>query len=131
MPSRKPKQKPRPSRRKTAPPPPSRPSQAALRNRLAAIVESSDDAIISKSLDGIIDSWNRGAERIFGWSARAAVGKPLTLIIPPQLLHEERDIIPPPRRGERIEHYETVRVAKDGHRIDVSLTISPVRGLHG
>lgn len=97
----------------------------------AAIVESSDDAIISKSLDGRITSWNAGAKRLFGYSADEAVGKLITLIIPPEHEHEEREILSKLARGERIEHFETVRVAKDGHRIDVSLTISPVRDRRG
>ncbi|HZQ71665.1 MAG TPA: PAS domain S-box protein [Burkholderiales bacterium] len=101
------------------------------RNRLAAIVESSDDAIVSKSLDGIIQSWNKGAERIFGWTADEAVGHPITLIIPPELQDEEREFIARLRRGLRIEHYDTVRVAKDGRRLDISLTISPVRNADG
>ena len=82
--------------------------------RLAAIVESSDDAIVSKTLDGVIRSWNAGAERLFGYTAAEAVGRPITLIIPPERLDEERDILERLRRGERVEHFETVRVAKDG-----------------
>ncbi|HVW39005.1 MAG TPA: PAS domain S-box protein, partial [Pirellulales bacterium] len=95
--------------------------------RLAAIVESSDDAIVSKTLDGIILSWNGGAERLFGYSAREAIGSPITLIIPPESRSEEMMILERLRRGERIDHFETVRVAKDGRRIDISLTISPIR----
>ncbi len=94
---------------------------------LAAIVESSDDAIISKTLDGIIRSWNAGAERIFGWSATEAIGRPVTLIIPPERLQEEQHILETLRRGERIEHFETTRVSKDGHLVEISLTVSPVR----
>jgi PAS domain S-box-containing protein len=97
------------------------------RTRLAAIVESSDDAIISKSLDGIIRSWNSGAERLFGYRHAEAVGQPITLIIPPEHIDEERAILEQLRRGERIEHFETVRVGKDGRRLDVSITISPLR----
>jgi PAS domain S-box-containing protein len=97
------------------------------RARLAAIVESSEDAIVSKSLDGVIRSWNAGAERLFGWSRQEAVGRPITLIIPPERHDEERAILERLCRGERIEHFETVRVARDGRRLDVSLTISPVR----
>jgi PAS domain S-box-containing protein len=110
---------------------------SALKNRdelqalLAAIVESSDDAIVSKSLDGVIRSWNSGAERIFGYAEREAVGRPITLIIPPERQDEERDIIARLRRGERIEHFETVRRAKDGGLINVSLTVSPVRDAAG
>lgn len=95
--------------------------------RLAAIVESSDDAIISKTLDGVIISWNGGAERLFGYSAREAIGSPITLIVPPELRKEEATILAQLRRGERIEHFETVRVAKDGRRLEISLTISPIR----
>lgn len=99
--------------------------------RLAAIVESSSDAIVSKTLDGVIRSWNVGAERIFGYTAAEAVGQPITLIIPPERLAEERDILARLVRGERIEHFETVRVAKDGRRLDISLTVSPLRGANG
>ncbi len=102
-----------------------------LQARLAAIVESSDDAIVSKSLDGTIQSWNAGAERIFGWTAGEAVGQPIYLIIPPERHEEERQILDRLRRGERIDHFETLRVAKDGRRIDVSLTVSPVRDATG
>ena len=99
--------------------------------RLAAIVESSDDAIVSKTLDGVIRSWNAGAERLFGYTADEAIGQPITLIIPPERHDEERAILARLRRGERVEHFETVRVAKDGRRIDISLTISPVRDARG
>ena len=95
--------------------------------RLAAIVASSQDAIISKTLDGRIVSWNAGAEQLFGYRAEEVLGQPITLLIPPERHDEERVILDRLRRGERIEHYETVRVTKDGRRIDVSLTISPVR----
>jgi len=101
------------------------------RARLAAIVASSDDAIVSKSLDGIIRSWNAGAERLFGYTAAEAVGRSVTLLIPPELLDEERVILDRLRRGERVEHFETVRVAKDGRRIDISLTVSPIRDADG
>jgi PAS domain S-box-containing protein len=94
---------------------------------LAGIIESSDDAIISKTLDGTIISWNSGAERLFGYSAAEAIDKPITLIIPPERLDEEPAIIERLVRGERIEHFETVRIAKSGRRVDISLTISPVR----
>jgi PAS domain S-box-containing protein len=94
---------------------------------LAAIVEASADAIVSKTLDGVITSWNAGAERIFGYSAAEAVGRPIDLVIPPDRLAEERDILRRLRRGERIDHYETVRRAKDGRLLDVSLSLSPIR----
>jgi PAS domain S-box-containing protein len=97
------------------------------RARLAAIVESSDDAIVSKTLDGVIRSWNTGAERIFGYTSQEAVGQPITMIIPSDRHDEERMILDRIRRGERVEHFETVRVGKDGRRIDISLTVSPVR----
>src|SRR5262245_36513458 len=98
---------------------------------LAAIVESSDDAIVSKTLDGQILSWNAGAARLFGYSPKEAIGRSITLIIPPERLHEERDILARIRAGERVEHYETVRITKDGRRIDISLTVSPVRDSQG
>lgn len=101
------------------------------RARLAAIVESSDDAIVSKTLDGTIRSWNAGAERLFGYTAAEAVGQPITLIIPPDRQEEEREILARLGRGERIDHFETVRVAKDGRLIDISLTVSPVREADG
>ena len=96
------------------------------RTLLAAIVSASDDAIVSKTLEGKILSWNAGAERIFGYRADEAVGQTIELIIPPELRDEERMILERLRQGQRIDHYETVRVAKDGRRIDVSLTISPL-----
>jgi PAS domain S-box-containing protein len=101
------------------------------RNRLAAIVESSDDAIISKGLNGIIASWNAGAERIFGFTAEEAIGRPITIIIPPELRDEEKEIISRLRNGERIDHYETVRVSKSGEKRNISLTVSPVRDSTG
>jgi PAS domain S-box-containing protein len=104
---------------------------AAARARLAAIAESSDDAIVSKTLDGVVTSWNAGAERIFGWTAAEAVGRSITLVIPPERLDEERVILEKLRRGERINHFETVRVAKDGRRLDISLTVSPIRDADG
>ncbi|MGA7854905.1 MAG: PAS domain S-box protein, partial [Candidatus Acidiferrales bacterium] len=102
-----------------------------VRARLAAIVESSDDAIISKNLDGIITSWNKGAERVFGYTEAEAVGKHITMIIPPEHRDEEVMILERLRRGERIEHFETVRMRKDGTTLDVSLTISPVKDAVG
>jgi PAS domain S-box-containing protein len=98
---------------------------------LAAIVESSEDAIVSKTLDGIIRSWNGGAERLFGYSREEAVGQPITLIIPAERLDEERVILDRLVRGERIEHFETVRVSKNGRRLEISLTVSPVRDRTG
>jgi len=94
---------------------------------LASIVESSDDAIISKSLDGIIQSWNAGAERLFGYAAAQAVGRHISLVIPSERLGEEDDIVASLKEGRRIEHFETERVRSDGRRILVSLTISPVK----
>lgn len=102
-----------------------------LANLLAAIIENSDDAIVSKSLDSIVTSWNRGAERIFGYSAAEAIGQPITLVIPEDRQHEEREILARIRRGERIHHFETVRRRKDGRSIIVSLTVSPVKDAHG
>jgi PAS domain S-box-containing protein len=99
--------------------------------RLAAIVVSSDDAIISKTIDGRITSWNAGATRIFGYDASEMIGEPILRIIPPELHGEEKEILARLQRGERIEHYETVRVAKDGRRVDVSLTVSPLRDRSG
>ena len=99
--------------------------------RLAAIVESSDDAIVSKTLEGIITSWNKGAERIFGWKSEEAIGNPITIIIPEDRLPEEPKILERIGRGERIDHFETVRKRKDGRLIDISVTISPVRDSTG
>jgi PAS domain S-box-containing protein len=99
--------------------------------RLAAIVESSDDAIASKDLNGIVTSWNKAAERLFGYKAEEIVGKSILTIIPPELHSDEDMILGKIRRGERIEHFETVRVTKSGERIDVSLTISPVKNDRG
>ena len=98
----------------------------ATRARLAAIVKDSQDAIVSKTLDGVITSWNGSAERLFGYTAAEAVGQPIALIIPPERLQEETDILARLRSGERIESYETERVRKDGGRVEVSLTISPL-----
>jgi len=94
---------------------------------LAAIVHSSDDAIISKDLNGIITSWNESAERLFGYTAREAIGQSVTMLIPPDRLHEEPVILERLRRGERVNHFETLRMRKDGTLLDISLTISPVR----
>jgi len=98
---------------------------------LASIVESSDDAIVSKSLQGVIRSWNSGAQRLFGYTPEEAIGKHITLIIPPERHHEEEVILSRLRRGERIDHYDTIRVTKDGRRLDISLTISPIRDSSG
>ncbi len=96
------------------------------RATLAALVESSDDAILSKSLDGTIRTWNRGARRMFGYEAQEIVGQSIFKLIPPELSAEEVDILARLRRGERIEHYETTRVRKDGSRLEVSLMVSPI-----
>jgi PAS domain S-box-containing protein len=99
--------------------------------KLAAIVESSDDIIVSKDLNGIISSWNSAAARTFGHSAKEAVGQPITIIIPPELRDEEAEIMRRLKNGERIQHFETVRVTKTGKRLNVSLTISPIRDTQG
>jgi len=98
---------------------------------LAAIVASSEDAIVSKTLDGIVTSWNGAAERLFGFAAAEMIGQSITRIIPNDLLHEEVEILAKLRNGERIERYETVRLRKDGQKLDISLTISPVRDPKG
>jgi PAS domain S-box-containing protein len=98
---------------------------------LAAIVESSHDAIVSKSLNGVITSWNKGAERLFGYAAEEAVGQNITLIIPPERRDEERTIVEQLTRGERVDNFETVRMRKDGSLLDVSLTISPMKDASG
>jgi PAS domain S-box-containing protein len=95
--------------------------------QLASIVESSDDAIVSKDLNGTIMTWNAGAERLFGYKAAEVIGKPITILIPPDRLDEEPGILARIRRGERIDHYETVRRRKDGSLVDISLTVSPMR----
>ncbi len=99
--------------------------------RFAAIVESSDDAVISKDFNGIITTWNGAAQRIFGFTPEEAIGQHITIIIPPELHGEETQILRRLRAGERIEHFETVRVAKDGRRLNISLTVSPVQDAHG
>jgi len=99
--------------------------------QLASIVQSSDDAIVSKNLDGIITSWNKGAERIFGYTAEEAIGQPITIVIPQDRQDEERTILTRIRRGERIDHFETVRQHKHGSLIVLSLTISPVKNAAG
>ena len=118
-------------------PPTGRPSRTAAESSLAfgraasaaflaALVDSSDDAIVGKTLDGVIRSWNAAAERLFGHTAEEAVGQSILLIIPPERRDEEREILARLRRGERIEHFETVRMAKDGRLLDISLTVSPI-----
>jgi PAS domain S-box-containing protein len=99
--------------------------------RLALIVESSDDAVISKDLSGVIVSWNKGAEQIFGYTAEEVLGKPILLLIPPDRHHEELTILQRIRCGERLRHYETVRRRKDGSLVDISLTVSPLRDAAG
>jgi PAS domain S-box-containing protein len=106
-------------------------SDASAAAQLAALVASADDAIVSKTLDGIITSWNRAAERMFGYSADEAVGRSITLIIPPDRHGEEVDILSRLRRGEAITHFETERVAKDGRRVPISLAVSPIRDASG
>ena len=98
---------------------------------LATIVESSDDAILSKSLDGIISSWNQGAEKLFGYTAEEAVGRSIVMLIPNELRQEETFIIGELQRGRKTDHFETVRLHKSGKRIDVSVTVSPVRDTSG
>ena len=94
---------------------------------LASIIETSDDGIVSKDLNGIVTSWNQGAERIFGYTAEEMIGRPIATLIPEDRTNEEVDILARIRRGERVDHYETVRRRKDGSLIDVSLTVSPVK----
>ena len=94
---------------------------------LASIIDSSDDAILSKDLNGIVTSWNASAERLYGYSAAEMVGQPVLKIIPPELSHEEEFILGQVRKGEKIDHYETVRLTKSGQRLQVSLTVSPIR----
>ena len=101
------------------------------RNLLGAIVDSSDDAIVSKDLNGIITSWNKGAERTFGYTAEEAIGQSITILVPPDRLQEEPRILARIRGGERVDHFETVRRRKDGSLRDISLTISPVKDEHG
>lgn len=99
--------------------------------RLAAIVENSDDAIVSKDLNGIITSWNKGAERVFGYTAEEAIGKPVSMLAAPEVISEMPEILNKIRRGERVDHYETRRQRKDGQIIHVSLTVSPIRDASG
>lgn len=99
--------------------------------QLSAIIESADDAIIAKNLDGVINSWNAGAQRLFGYTADEAVGKPVTLLIPADRLGEEPEILRRIRAGERVEHFDTIRRRKDGSLVEISLTISPIRNAAG
>jgi PAS domain S-box-containing protein len=98
---------------------------------LASIVDSSDDAIVSKTLEGVITSWNGGAERLFGYTAKEAIGQPISMIIPPERRDEETRILARIRQGQPIEHFDTVRVRKDGSKVEISLSISPVRDAAG
>ena len=102
-----------------------------VKQRLSSIVQFSDDAIISKNLEGIIETWNAGAERIFGYTAGEAIGRSVEILIPPDRLNEEQAILRRIRRGEQIEHYETVRRCKDGSPIDISLSVSPIFATDG
>src|SRR5215469_2378159 len=104
---------------------------ADIRSRLFAIVDSSDDAIISKNLDGVILTWNRAAEQMFGYSEEEAVGQPITIIIPPDLLDEEKAILGRLQLGQRIDHYHTRRLRRNGTSLDVSLSVSPLRNEEG
>ena len=97
----------------------------------SAIVESSDDAILSKDVNGVITSWNSAARRLFGYTAQEAVGKSVTMLIPADRQDEEPRILERIRRGEKIDHYETIRQRKDGRFVDISLTVSPIRDLRG
>ncbi len=108
-----------------------RDNEEVFRARLAAIVASSDDAIVSKTLDGVITSWNGAAERLFGYSAAEAVGRHILLIIPDDRRTEEDQVLARLRQGEKIDHFETVRQARDGRRIPISLTVSPIRDAKG
>jgi PAS domain S-box-containing protein len=102
-----------------------------VQSRLAAIVESSDDAIVGKTLDGIVTSWNRGAERIFGYTAEEMIGQPISCLLPDDRRDDLATILGAIRRGERVDHFETERLTKDGRRIHVSVTVSPIRDADG
>jgi PAS domain S-box-containing protein len=127
----------RPVEARAEPSPPARAveratADAALaQERLAAIVESCYDAIVGKTLEGVVTSWNLGAERLFGYTAAEMIGAPIHRIIPPERRDEESMILSRLRQGERVEHLETERVRKDGRRVDVSMTVSPIRNVHG
>jgi PAS domain S-box-containing protein len=101
------------------------------RAHLAAIVDSSEDVIIGKTLEGIVTSWNKGAERLFGYSAAEMIGQSITRLMPPEVQQEESEILARIRRGERVERFESIRIHKEGHRLNISLTISPVRDFAG
>lgn len=103
----------------------------AMRDKLASIVDASEDAILSKTLDGIITSWNQGSERLYGYSAEEAIGRSVSIIIPPHLPNELTGILERIRRGEHIQHYETIRVRKDGTKVDISITVSPLLNANG
>jgi len=123
-------------RRRSPPRPPARAAHSGLpqheaATRLAAIINSSDDAIVSKTLDGVITSWNPAAERMFGYLAGEVIGKAITIIIPADRLDEEVETLKRLRRGDSIDHYETIRVRKDGTPIAISLTVSPIRDMTG
>jgi PAS domain S-box-containing protein len=105
--------------------------QVSSTDLLVSIVENSDDAIISKDLNGVITSWNAGAQRLFGYTPEEAIGRPITILIPAERLDEEPSILARIRRGERIEHFETVRLRKDGSPVDISITVSPIRNAQG
>ena len=106
-------------------------STACSEGRFSAIIASSDDAIISKDLDGVVQSWNSSAERMFGYTAAEMIGKSITVLFPPDRLDEEPKILDQIRRGQRVDHFETIRVRKDGSELDVSVTISPVKDATG
>lgn len=106
-------------------------SSSADKSRLAAIVESSNDAIISYTTKGILDSWNQGAERLYGYSAKEAIGKSITMLIPSHQAGEEAKILQKVRSGEGVDHYETQRLTKDGRLVDIALTVSPIKNAHG
>src|SRR5271155_1523643 len=118
-----------------APPPGGGRAEGLPRDRATqhyiAIVESSDDAILSKDLDGVITSWNNGAQRLFGYTAEEAIGRPVTMLIPADRPDEEPMILDRVRRGERIDHYETIRQRKDGMLLDISITVSPIKDHEG
>src|SRR3954467_15581463 len=104
---------------------------AESRNRLAAIVECAEDAIVGKNLDGIITSWNPAAERLYGYTPEEAIGQPISILMPPEHHGELTSILDRLKRGERIRHYEAERVRKDGTRIEISVSISPIRDAQG